>query len=142
MRRIFLQGLPQWLREALVIVEEKPLPDLVDTAQKIWHLQCNSASVEGPPVAFELSVRPRNNGHKPVSNVKQTRPYCSFHKVSTHDTQDCRASRNPMLKCDNCSRTGHLANNCWFPRVRGSLTLAAREAMPRGHRRESYREQN
>lgn len=54
-RRIFLQGLPQWLREALALKEDEPLQSLIDSAQRIWNI--------------------RTNGNKVNSNRTNSRPY-------------------------------------------------------------------
>ncbi|ROT73944.1 hypothetical protein C7M84_007587 [Penaeus vannamei] len=56
-RRVFLQGLPRWIREAVVVKEEAELCNLVETTQRVWSLRKS----KGPGVSSPtwLPFRPR-----------------------------------------------------------------------------------
>lgn len=71
-RRIFLQGLPQWLREALALKEDEPLQLHVDAAQRIWNVQTNkltenrttamSPRVQKPPFIIPIRMTRKTVG--------------------------------------------------------------------------------
>jgi len=126
-RRIFLQGLPQWLREALALKEDEPLQLLVDAAQRFWNVRTNGKVTENKANAMSPRV------HKS--------PFCSYHNSHTHDTKDCRGRQRPvqgsndLLRCYSCNRTGHLMRNCPFQEARGTRPFSAsRAANPSGTR--------
>lgn len=106
-RRVFLQGLPHWLREALALKEDHSLPSLVDAAQRIWNLRMTTTR-DGPSV-------PNTHDSRPVRlrQVASIEKYCQYHQTNTHNTEECRLRQRP-LRCFNCQGTGHFARQCPF----------------------------
>lgn len=125
-RCIFLQGLPSWLGEAIILKEESLLPELVEVAQKCWGLR--NASFTKPQNAA------RNEDTTPHTSTQQSRPSCTFHKSRRHNTRDCRerfAEHPPsveprlsppidQIRCYKCNNLGHYPNSCPFSRARGT----------------------
>jgi len=48
-RRVFLQGLPRWIREAVVVKEEAELCNLVETTQRVWSFRESEGPRVSPP---------------------------------------------------------------------------------------------
>jgi len=121
-RRIFLQGLPQWLREALALKEEDPLQVLIDAAQRCWSIRMTNVKSTGNQV--------KTNGE--TSRARKSPMYCSFHKSQSHDTKDCRGRQNApesrSLKCYTCNEAGHFARNCPFSTAHGTRPFPASRA--------------
>jgi len=123
-RRVFLQGLPHWLREALALKEEEPLQILVDAAQRCWSIRMNHVKSAGSQFKPNEMSRAR----------KQSPMYCSLHHTNTHNTKDCRGRQNvtpgPLnpLKCYTCYEAGHISRNCPFSSARGTRPFPASRA--------------
>ncbi|ROT62221.1 hypothetical protein C7M84_019943 [Penaeus vannamei] len=81
-RRVFLQGLPRWIREAVVVKEEAELCNLVETTQRVWSLR----ESEGPGVSSPTRspFRPRFL-QQPRSGVAATPSLASKEVLSTTD---------------------------------------------------------
>ncbi|XP_037773237.1 uncharacterized protein LOC119568907 [Penaeus monodon] len=104
-RRVFLQGLPGWLREVLALKEGDPLPQVVDAAQRVWNTRVGVRHHDGPS---QISLAPREPAmarSRPhvAATGEQLSKFCSFHKSHTHNTRECRAKRDAR-RCFNCSR--------------------------------------
>jgi len=112
-RRVFIQGLPHWLREALALKEDDNLPSLVDAAQRVWNLRVNTLSKEGPSAPTNLDPRPVRS--RQVASVEK---YCQYHRSHNHNTEECRLCQR-AFKCFNCDRAGHYARQCPFPPPHG-----------------------
>lgn len=84
LKRLFLQGLPLWLREYLAIIDELPLDRLVETAQRIWNTRTGVARTE--PLADRHPPRPLR-AVAPVEEPPEHRRtrWCSYHRTSRHD---------------------------------------------------------
>ncbi|ROT67386.1 hypothetical protein C7M84_014540 [Penaeus vannamei] len=130
MRRTFLQGLPLWLSEKLLLIEDQPLYRVVEAAQKAWHHRHYAGRVEKPLVSFssEAGPKPRSStpreGRSPVDplaelpvRTREPRRWCPYHQVTTHDASECRAVREGN-QCTRCGRRGH---NCRAPPNRTQL---------------------
>lgn len=120
-RRVFLQGLPGWLREVLALKEGDPLPQVVDAAQRVWNTRVGVRHHDGPS---QISLAPREPAmarSRPhvAATGEQLSKFCSFHKSHTHNTRECRAKRDAR-RCFNCSQTGHIARVCPFPTRQGT----------------------
>jgi len=128
-RRVFLQGLPQWLREALALKEEDSLQALVDAAQRCWSIRVGN----GKRAESQVKTNEVSRVWKPPSK------YCSFHNSRTHSEKDCRGRQNVVsrpsypLRCYTCNEAGHLSRNCPFSSAHGARPFpASREANPGG----------
>ncbi|ROT82777.1 hypothetical protein C7M84_024063 [Penaeus vannamei] len=131
MRRTFLQGLPPWLREKLLLIEDQPLYRVVEAAQKVWHHRHYAGRVEKPLVSFssEAGPKPRSStpreGRSPAASppvdplaelpvrTREPRRWCPYHQVTTHDASECRAVREGN-QCTRCGRRGHVAEGAFF----------------------------
>lgn len=116
-KRVFLMGLPPWLRETLALKENESVSSLTDAAQRLWNARCGVSREIGPERI------PASHRSRPVAAVEEgrARPYCTYHQSNTHDTAECRA-RGAMgnRQCFNCRENGHIARECPFPyRPRG-----------------------
>ncbi|ROT64849.1 hypothetical protein C7M84_017200 [Penaeus vannamei] len=113
LKRLFLQGLPLWLREYLAIIDELPLDRLVETAQRIWNTRTGVARTE--PLADRHPPRPLR-AVAPVEEPPEHRRtrWCSYHRTSRHDNTECRY-RPRRLACFRCQQEGHLVKDCPFP---------------------------
>jgi len=113
LKRLFLQGLPLWLREYLAIIDELPLDRLVETAQRIWNTHTGVARTE--PLADRHPPRPLR-AVAPVEEPPEHRRtrWCSYHRTSRHDNTECRY-RPRRLACFRCQQEGHLVKDCPFP---------------------------
>ncbi|ROT65439.1 Transposon Ty3-G Gag-Pol polyprotein [Penaeus vannamei] len=113
LKRLFLQGLPLWLREYLAIIDELPLDRLVETAQRIWNTRTGVARTE--PLADRHPPRPLR-AVAPVEEPPEHRRtrWCSYHRTSRHDNTECRY-RPRRLACFRSQQEGHLVKDCPFP---------------------------
>ncbi|ROT73815.1 hypothetical protein C7M84_007725 [Penaeus vannamei] len=95
LKRLFLQGLPLWLREYLAINDELPLDRLVETAQRIWNTRTGVARTE--PLAARHPPRPLR-AVAPVEEPPEHRRtrWCSYHRTSRHD------NRVPLSPASSC----------------------------------------
>lgn len=116
MRRIFLQRLPIWLREAIMLQEEGPLPQLVDAAQKFWSLRTSGGSVKGPSTVIDSRVHEINANTlcesvrlRGESPPRLRQPYM---QTNTRDPRERRALSD--VRCYRCNENGHIARNCPF----------------------------
>lgn len=141
-RRVFLSGLPSWLRDFLAVRDEGSPMQLAEAAQRVWnsrngiqHGTMSSRQMpmddlgdhhrfpERPPRARDVYAYPVAEG--PSQLVPEHRYWCEHHKSVTHNTSECRAAaaaastRNApqprSLICFRCRRPGHLAKDCPFP---------------------------
>jgi len=122
-RRVFLQGLPQWLREALALKEEDPLQALIDAAQRCWSVRMSNVK----------SMGSQGKPNDETSRARKSPMYCSFHNSHTHNTKDCRGRQvtpgsNDSLKCYTCNEAGHLSRNCPFSTAHGTRPFPASRA--------------
>jgi len=126
-RRVFLQGLPQWLREALALKEEDSLQILVDAAQRCWSIRMSNAK------CTERQAKPNE-----TSRVRKSPSmYCSFHNSRNHSDEDCRGRQNVpsssnSLRCYTCKEEGHISRNCPFSSARGARPFPASRAANSG----------
>ncbi|ROT73939.1 hypothetical protein C7M84_007582 [Penaeus vannamei] len=126
-RRVFLQGLPRWIREAVVVKEEAELCNLVETTQRVWSLR----ESEGPGVSSPTRspFRPRVLA---AAEVDPPRKYCRYHKNHEHDSSECRVL-SERRKCFACGEQGHFARQCPFVSrqvgVAATPSLASKEVL-------------
>ncbi|ROT64100.1 hypothetical protein C7M84_017974 [Penaeus vannamei] len=117
-RRVFLSGIPSWLRDFLAVKDDCSPMQLAETAQRIWNsrngIRHESATRHQSPNEFRLDDD-RDHRHYPdrpprardlyacpiaaqVDRVKTPQlipprdPWCSFHGTATHNTSECRAA--------------------------------------------------
>ncbi|XP_037773928.1 uncharacterized protein LOC119570135 [Penaeus monodon] len=152
-RRVFLQGVPQWMREALATRDDAPTDILVHCAQQLWN---NRVGVSHP------QPRPQSTGHRRqvatvafnphVASVYENHPmarrspprspprgarqdedesnYCPYHRTTSHSLADCRARAREERRCFRCSRRGHFTSSC--PEGRADRPFQQRQGSYRG----------
>ncbi|XP_042882480.1 uncharacterized protein LOC122259651 [Penaeus japonicus] len=131
-RRVFLRGLPFWLREALVLKEDGSLSEIVDASQRIWNLRVgvkgeSEGNVSTPETAGEPEYPRRSLRPRQVAPVER---YCSYHKSDSHDTADCRSRQ--LTRCFLCKKEGHFANRCPFLAARRDEEVPTPGGGPQG----------
>lgn len=131
-RRVFLQGLPQWLREALAVTEDCPIQQLAAAAQRVWNTRVGVRHVDGPT---QVALAPPIEFPQQVASGEQipSNKYCQIHKVNTHDTSECRAKgRSQGPQCYKCKNYGHIARQCSFQPSQHDTVPAASGSYSRG----------
>ncbi|ROT71573.1 zinc knuckle protein [Penaeus vannamei] len=96
-RRVFLQGLPGWLRELLALKEGDSVQSLVETAQRLWNARVGIRNDDEPP---KLPAAPRRGEISEVSRIPP-RPIR-------------RRDQHSALVCWGCRREGHFRRECPF----------------------------
>ena len=142
-RRTFLGGLPQSLCELLTLKDGSTAQHLAETAQKLWnsrhgirhggsqlssntrHQSPNEVLDNYPPRMRQVGwQRPNPYGVYPMEagNSRPQSTWCTYHRSSTHNTQDCRGlaqqqqySTTYAVTCYRCGEKGHISRNCRFP---------------------------
>lgn len=122
-RRVFLSGIPPWLRDFLALKEDCPPSRLAEAAQRVWNSRngirhrestTRHQSPNDLPVGDHLERRhypdrpPRNRDlySCPVSTeqdeVMPSHPaptqWCNFHHSHHHRTSDCRAAAAAAMR--------------------------------------------
>ena len=126
-RRVFLQGLPQWLCELVAVKETAPMQELVELAQRVWNARMGFKGEDGPtkvPLGPKTSWYPRPNQvayNQEDLTARQHKKFCTFHQLPGHDVSECRAAAagGGQMQCYNCRGFGHIARNCPFPSRQG-----------------------
>ena len=103
-KRIFLQGLPVWMRELLASHENDSPDNLVEIAARIWN--CNSK--------MHVSRQTTSSVATVSSTANKQGVYCAYHRVKTHSTSTCR-SKPHGKGCWTCGSEEHRRNACPFP---------------------------
>jgi len=140
-RRVFLSGLPSWLRDFLAVRDEGSPMQLAEAAQRIWNSR--NGIQHGTTPSRQMSMDDLGDHHRfperpprsrdvyaypvaesPSHPVPEHRYWCEHHKSITHNTSECRAAAAPLTRnlqqprsliCFRCRRPGHLAKDCPFP---------------------------
>lgn len=99
-RRVFLQGLPGWLRELLALKEGDSVQSLVETAQRLWNARVGIRNDDEPP---KLPAAPRRGEISEVSRIPP-RPIR-------------RRDQHSALVCWGCRREGHFRRECPFQNI-------------------------
>ena len=136
----FIRGLSHPLKNKLQFEKETCLDNLIELAEKYDAIeegqvkqiderieafnQKNSTSADINKTLMEQfaqtmkevvqQIRPEPRQVRfNQSDIQQNRPYCSFHKVFGHATNDCYTkSRIENHICRNCNNKGHLEGSC------------------------------
>lgn len=135
-KRVFMEGLPAWLRDILLLREDDNLRAIVAAAQRLWS---NKSSGVQQPRSYPQSVQSR--GVQQYGSYQQSgqarsgsqhtwftgregpvqqggpRKYCRYHESTAHDTSECRVGQ---VVCRVCNQPGHIARNCRFQSAQGS----------------------
>lgn len=99
-RRVFLQGLPGWLRELLALKEGDSVQSLVETAQRLWNARVGIRNDDEP---LELPAALRRGEISEVSRIPP-RPIR-------------RRDQHSALVCWGCRREGHFRRECPFQNI-------------------------
>lgn len=116
-RRVFLTGIPPWLRDFLALKEDCPTSQLAETAQRIWnsrngirHRESTSRHQSPNDFPGDDSVGRHNYPPRPprtrdayayavaAEQDEVASPYpapsrwCEYHRSSYHNTSECRAT--------------------------------------------------
>lgn len=137
-RRVFLSGVPFWMRDFLALKENSTAMQLAETAQRLWNNRhgirhggstsnyhsTNNVAEDYPRRQFDAAYPRRGRITAPVAAVEtrqahQTRNvWCEYHRSSGHSTGQCMALGNAQgnrpLICYRCRREGHLSRECSF----------------------------
>jgi len=97
-RRVFLQGLPSWLRELLALKEGDSVQSLVEASQRLWNARVGVSSHDEPP---KLPAEPRRSG---IAEISRDAPR----------TYRGSAYQRSTLVCWGCQREGHIRRQCPF----------------------------
>lgn len=114
-RRLFLQGLPGWLREMCAMSEDAPLKQLVDVTQRVWNARMGvRAEEEGPARLFPSSAR---SGSK-VAGIEEGGPDGYSRPLGLSPRRPSRRidqfTRPASRTCWACRREGHFRRECPF----------------------------
>ncbi|ROT64109.1 hypothetical protein C7M84_017964 [Penaeus vannamei] len=110
-RRVFLSGIPSWLRDFLAVKDDCSPMQLAETAQRIWNsrngIRHESATRHQSPNEFRLDDD-RDHRHYPDRPPELgTSSYVTSARNRPHPSRD--------ITCYRCRRSGHMARQCPFP---------------------------
>lgn len=147
-RRVFLSGIPFWMKDFLALKESCSAMQLAETAQRLWNNR-HGIKHGGPTISHQPSHNDYNwrRQHEeprytrrdrvaaPVAAIgrplsPQSPPnqdvWCEYHRSSGHNTRQCIALGNAQgprhfqgTICYRCRQEGHLARDCLFPPGQG-----------------------
>lgn len=146
-KRVFLSGLPTWLRDFLALKEDGSPSQIAEAAQRIWNsrhgIHHSSYQSTGPDQFTQHSSQPPRTrdvyamtvsaplpSHQPTLPVPDHHKWCVYHQLPTHNTSECRArgrreASSPLTsrRCYECRNPGHFARECPFRQSQGSDAL-------------------
>ncbi|ROT64090.1 putative retrovirus-related Pol polyprotein from transposon gypsy [Penaeus vannamei] len=119
-RRVFLSGIPSWLRDFLAVKDDCSPMQLAETAQRIWNSR-NGIRNQLLDISLQMSFAWMTT--VTTATILIAHPELG---TSTHNTSECRAAsyvtsaRNRPhpsrdITCYRCRRSGHMARQCPFP---------------------------
>jgi len=137
-KRVFISGLPAWLHDFLALKEDGSPAQIAEAAQRIWnsrHGIQHCSTVHQPEDWIQRPSRPSRArdmyampvAARPMNSHSTTgHRWCEYHRLTTHNTAECRAkarrdTSTPQFsrRCYECRSSEHFVRDCPFRQRQG-----------------------
>jgi len=111
---VFIHGLPREFQDKLIVLGINNLSEAHLAAERLYvHEKSSDSSRRANQTnqnKFNKNQKKHKNNQQSQKNQQKQKPYCSFHKVDTHSTKDCRAAKNQNQSNSNRQTNNALSN--------------------------------